>query len=86
MKTCEHKTRARYESLQKQVCIDCGKEFSTRVQLLKVSELAKNLSKHRNQIRGLILKLHVKPVETRPNIYGGITNFYRIEDFLNENT
>jgi len=27
MKPCEHKARAKYESTQKQVCIDCGFEM-----------------------------------------------------------
>jgi hypothetical protein len=52
------------------------------MQLLRVCELAKTLRKSRNQIRGLILKNGIKPVETRANIYGGITNFYKLEDFL----
>lgn len=49
--------------------------------LMKVSEIAKRISKHRNQIRGLILKHHIKPTEIRANIYGGITNYYNLEDF-----
>lgn len=77
---CEHKSRARYESTQKQVCVDCGFEMPLH-DVFKVSELAKILSKHRNQIRGLILKHDIKPTVKQPNIYGGITNYYNIEDF-----
>ena len=31
MKPCEHKARAKYESTQKQVCIDCGFEMPLHV-------------------------------------------------------
>ncbi|MDD5215344.1 MAG: hypothetical protein PHQ03_07395 [Methylococcales bacterium] len=84
MKTCEHKTRAIYESYKKQVCIDCGFEMPLH-DVCKVSELAKTFNKSRNQIRGLVLKHHIKPVAKQPNIYGGITNFYNLEDFNHAN-
>lgn len=45
------------------------------MQLLRVCEIAKTLRKSRNQIRGLILKHGIKSIETRTNIYGGITNY-----------
>jgi hypothetical protein len=50
------------------------------MQLLRVSELAKTLRKSRNQIRGIILKRDIKPVEKRV-IYSGLTNYYNLEDF-----
>lgn len=81
---CEHKSRARYESKNKQVCVDCGFEMPLH-EVFKVSELAKLFCEHKSQVHGLIQRYKIKPVETRPNIYGGVTNFYRIEDFLNAN-
>jgi hypothetical protein len=50
------------------------------MQLLRVCELAKTLRKSRNQVRGLIFKHNIKPVEQRM-IYSGLTNYYNIEDF-----
>lgn len=35
------------------------------MQLLRVSEIAKTLRKSRNQVRGIILKRSIKPVEKR---------------------
>lgn len=49
------------------------------MQLMKVSEIAKRIGKHRNQVRWLLMKSGIKPTESRANIYGGITNFYDIE-------
>lgn len=50
------------------------------MQLLRVCELAKTLRKSRNQIRGIILKRRIKPVEKRV-IHLGLTNYYNLEDF-----
>jgi hypothetical protein len=50
------------------------------MQLLRVCELAKTLRKSRNQIRGIILKRGIKPVEKRV-IHLGLTNYYNLEDF-----
>ena len=52
------------------------------MQTLRMTDLAKRFGKSRNQIRGLILKQNIKPVEKRANIYGGVTNYYNLEDFL----
>jgi hypothetical protein len=49
------------------------------VKLYQMCELAKALELHRNQVRGIILREQIKPVEYRPNIYGGVTGFYDIE-------
>jgi hypothetical protein len=51
------------------------------MQLMKVSELAKATRKSRNQIRWMFMKRNIKPAEQRANIYGGITNYYNLEDF-----
>jgi hypothetical protein len=50
------------------------------MQLMKVSEVAKEERKSRNQIRGLIQKHGIKSIEKRVTPLG-ITNFYNIEDF-----
>ena len=50
------------------------------MQLLRVCELAKTLRKSRNQVRGIILKRSIKPVEKRV-IHLGLTNYYNLEDF-----
>ncbi len=50
------------------------------MQLMRMAELAKALRKSRNQIRGIILKRDIKPVEKRV-IHLGLTNYYNLEDF-----
>ncbi len=56
------------------------------MQLMKISEIAKYIGKHRNQVRWLLKKNKIAPIEKRTNIYGGITNFYNIESLNHANT
>jgi hypothetical protein len=45
-----------------------------------MAELAKALRKSRNQVRGLIQKHQIKPVEKRMT-HLGLANYYNLEDF-----
>ncbi len=55
------------------------------MKLMKTSEIAKHIGKHRNQVRWLLKKNKIAPIEKLANKYGGITNFYNIESLNHAN-